>query len=75
MITVINTRLYPACHCGDIQAINNGNSHVHINLQYKNVDGGKGKGLVKNHAHQIQKYIYKKNMLPVVAFNNSRLYL
>ena len=39
----INTRMYPACHSGDMQAINAGSLHEHINLQYKNVDGGKGK--------------------------------
>ena len=54
MLNVINTRLYPACHSGDIQAINAGSSHVHINLQYKNVEKGKGKWLVNNHSHQTQ---------------------
>ena len=31
--------MYPSCHSGDIQAINAGSSHKHINLQYKNVEG------------------------------------
>ena len=35
--------MYPAYHSGDMQAINAGSLHEHINLQYKNVDGGKGK--------------------------------
>ena len=52
---LINTRLFPACHSGDIQAINAGSSHEHINLKYKHVDGGKGKYLVNNHTHLTQK--------------------
>ena len=43
MKTVTKTRLYPACHSGDSQAVNTGSHCVHINLQYKYVDGGKGK--------------------------------
>ena len=35
MKNVINNRLCPACHSGDIQAINAGSSYVHINLLNK----------------------------------------
>ena len=44
MINVIITRLYPACHNEDMQAINVGSPNVHINLQtVQQVKGGKGK--------------------------------
>ena len=49
-------RLYPACYNEGIQAINAGSPDVHINLQYKKVDGGSGKMVEDNHAHQIQIY-------------------
>ena len=46
MLNDINTRLYPASHCGDVQAINAGSPNVHINLHtVQKVDGGKGKWL------------------------------
>ena len=56
MLNDINTRLYPASHCGDVQAINAGSPNVHINLHtVQKVDGGKGKMVgeqrssIKNH--------------------------
>ena len=56
MLNVINIRLYPACHSGNIEAINAGPPNVHINLHtVQKVDGGKGKMVgeqpfpIKNH--------------------------
>ena len=47
MKNVINTKLHPACHSGDMQAVNARSSHVHIILEYKIFDRLKGKWLVK----------------------------
>ena len=64
--TLIKTRLCRACHSGDIHAIN-----VQINLQYKYVDGGKGKWLVNNRAHQKQQfkenYLYNHLLYPIFS--------
>ena len=54
MKNVINNRLYPACHSGDIQAMNAGSSHMHINLQDKMWTEDRVNWLVKSHAHQTQ---------------------
>ena len=51
----MNTRLYPVSHSGDIQVISAGSSHAHINLQHKNVDGGKGQLVNKHARHQTEK--------------------
>ena len=52
MINVIITRLYPACHNEDMQAINVGSPNVHINLQtVQQVKGGKEK-MVGEHSEQ-----------------------
>ena len=55
------------------EAINVGYSHVHIHLQYENVDGGKGKWLVILD-HQTQQFlIYCKrvffNAMPPTSIN------
>ena len=52
-------RLYPACYNGDIQALKCWVSGCAQKFTVQKVDGGAGKMVEDNHAHQTQIYIKK----------------